>query len=193
VDNPLGGTMTVTIDSINLTSVTGLPDDFDYACDPPSCGFPGGTIKCAELYSTVAPTVSDIGIYDIVFETTSYVSNVPLLGTTTQDDIIDYYYIEISALTSTFNQFNNKTLELKGVYPNPVINQAKIQFISGTREEVVFKVYNMLGKEIESQIISTDRGVNIVKINTSTYSEGIYLYSISNGKQMQTKRMIVKN
>ena len=83
----LGG-ITVTIDSINLTSVTGLPPNFAYTCDPPSCSFPGGTIKCAELYSTINPTLSDIGLYNITFETKTYVI-APIVGAITQDDVID--------------------------------------------------------------------------------------------------------
>jgi hypothetical protein len=189
----LGQMLSVTIDSIKLTSVSGLPIGFLYSCNPPSCGFPGGTSKCAELYSTINPSASDIGVYDIIFETTSYASNVPFLGTITQDDIIDYYYIEISPATSTINQFDNTTFELKEAYPNPAINETKVQFISGNSENIVFKIYNLLGEEIESQLIFSSIGVNTINLNFSSYSEGIYLYSINNGYQLLTKRLVVNN
>jgi len=188
----LGG-ITVTIDSINLTSVLGLPPNFAYTCDPPSCSFPGGTIKCAELYSTINPTTSDIGLYNITFETKTYVI-APIVGAITQDDVIDYYYIEIlDNTTSVINPFSSLTFELKGVFPNPVVNNAKIQFISGTSEAVIFKVYNLLGEEVDLQIIHSQRGVNTINLNTTSYSEGMYLYSINNGKEVLTKRMIIKN
>ena len=182
----------VTIDNIDLTNVTGLPPSFSYSCDPPNCSFSGGTIKCAELYSA-APMSSEIGLHQIIFETTTYVSNVPFIGTTTQDDVIDYYYLNVSAATSTINQFDNTTFELKGVFPNPAVNNTNIQFISGTPEAVTFKVYNLLGEEIESQFINSQRGVNTINVNTTSYSDGMYLYSINNGKEVLTKRMIVKN
>ncbi len=189
----LGQMVGVTIDSINLTSVLGLPNGFEYACDPPSCGFPGGTIKCAELYSIIPPDASQIGTHNIIFETTSYASNVPFVGVYQQDDVIDYYYIEILGATSTINKFDNTTFELKGVFPNPAVNNAKIQFISGTPEAVTFKVYNLLGEEVDSQIIHSQRGVNTINVNTTSYSKGMYLYSINNGSEILTKRMIVKN
>ena len=85
------------------------------------------------------------------------------------------------------------TFELKGVFPNPVVNNAKIQFISGTSETVIFKVYNLLGEEVDLQIIHSQRGVNTINLNTTSYSEGMYLYSINNGKEILTKRMIIKN
>ena len=187
----LGNPVQVTIDSISLMSVSGLPPNFTYSCDPPSCGFPGGTIKCAELYSTVNPIASDIGIYDIIFETTSYASNVPFIGTITQDDVIDYYYIEISDVTATINVLYPYTFELKDIYPNPVVNNTKIQFVSGFEEKILFSVYNFLGEQIESRLISSSKGVNTIYLETSSYDDGIYLYSISNGKDLQTKSMIV--
>lgn len=192
VADVFGQMVPVTIDKIDLTSVTGLPSSFSYSCDPPSCSFPGGTTKCAEL-SSVAPTSSEIGLHQIIFKTTTYVSGVPFIGTTTQNDTIDYYYLQVSGVTSTINQFDNTTFELKEVYPNPVSNQAKIQFVSGTTENITFKIYNLLGEEIESQLISSSKGVNTINLNTSSYSKGIYLYSINNGNKVLTKRMIIKN
>ncbi|MDA0890147.1 MAG: T9SS type A sorting domain-containing protein [Bacteroidetes bacterium] len=183
-----GQMVSLTIDKIDLTSVTGLPSSFSYSCDPPSCGFPGGTIKCAEL-SSASPTSAEIGLHQIIFETTTTVGG----GLLTQDDVIDYYYLQVSGITSTINQFDNTTFELKGAYPNPVSNQAKIQFVSGTTENITFKIYNLLGEEIESQLISSSKGVNTINLNTSSYAEGIYLYSINNGNKVLTKRMIIKN
>lgn len=188
----LGQIINVTIDNIDLTNVAGLPASFSYTCDPPNCSFPGGTVKCAELYSA-APASSEIGLHQIIFETTSYVSNVPFIGTTTQDDVIDYYYLEVSAPTSTINQFNNNTFELKAAYPNPVKEQAKIQFISGESADILFNVYSLLGEKLETQFISSSRGVNTINLNTSSYSKGIYLYSINNGNKILTQRMVVQD
>ncbi len=188
VADVFGQMVPVTIDKIDLTSVTGLPSSFSYSCDPPSCSFPGGTTKCAAL-SSPSPTLSEIGLHQIIFETTTTVGG----GLLTQDDVIDYYYLQVSGITSTINQFDNTTFELKEVYPNPVSNQAKIQFVSGTPENITFKIYNLLGEEIESQLISSSKGVNTINLNTSSYSKGIYLYSINNGNKVLTKRMIIKN
>ena len=188
-----GFPLNVTIDNIELTSVTGLPSNFDYSCDPPNCTFSGGSVECAELFSLTDPTINDVGIYPIVFETTTTVSGIPLIGTTTQDDVIDYYYLEISNTTSAFNIMYDFTFELKDVFPNPVSKNARIQFISGTPRDVIFSIYNLLGEEIDSRIISANRGVNTLDIHTSLYSDGIYLYSVNDGYSNLTKRMIVKH
>ena len=65
--------------------------------------------------------------------------------------------------------------------------------ISGNAEPTLFKIYNLLGEEIESSVVYSNRGVNTIYVNTSLYPEGMYLYSINNGKQILTKRMVVSN
>lgn len=190
----LGQSVSVDIDSITLTTVTGLPNGFTYSCDPPSCGFPGGTTKCAELYSTVNPTLSDIGVYNIVFETTSYASNVPFLGTFQQDDIIDYYYLNIvDNTTFTINQYDVSSFDLLDVYPNPASTNTKIQFICGSTDDIILNIYNLLGEVKETFIIKSIVGVNTINLSLSSFQNGLYLYSINNGNQVLTKRMIVSN
>ena len=90
------GTFPVVVDNMNLTSVTGLPSNFAYTCHPPTCIFPGGSSGCISIFSTSNPSVADIGLYQIFMNTTTSV-DAGLLGIQTQDDIIDYYYIEILA------------------------------------------------------------------------------------------------
>jgi len=187
-----GQVVSVTVDNIDLTNVTGLPATFSYSCDPPNCSFSGGTIACAELYSA-GPSSSEIGLHQIIFATTTYVSNVPFIGTTTQEDVIDYYYLNVTSASSTINQFNDFTFELKDIFPNPVNNNSKIQIIIGESKDVVFSVFNYLGKKIEERSITLARGVNDIEISSKDYANGMYLYSINNGIQIVSKRMIVAN
>ena len=184
--------ISVTIDNIDLTNVTGLPPTFSYSCDPPNCSFSGGTIACAELYSA-GPTSSEIGSHQIIFETTAFVSDVPIIGATTQDDVIDYYYLNVSSASSTVNQFNDFTFELKDIFPNPVNEQSKVQIITGESTDVIFSVFNYLGETIEERSIALNRGVNDIEIFANDYANGMYLYSINNGVQILSKRMIVAN
>ena len=193
---PILGSMNII--SIELTSVTGLPSNFSYSCDPPSCSFSGGTTACAELFSTVEPDISMVGLYPIEFTTlTKVISPDPVLaivpGEIEQNDTIDYYYIEITTATSVISRLENNTFKLNNVFPNPVNDKAKIQFVSGKNQEIIFKIYNLLGEEIDSKIIPANRGINDFYLNTSSYTDGIYLYSINNGTQVLIDRMVVSN
>ena len=190
---PQLGTFTATVDDVEITNVTGLPPNFDYACDPVSCIFPGGEIKCAKLYSTSNPTVSDIGVYNVIIATEIHTSDIPFLQNYTINDTIDYYTITISALSSVFDKLYKNSFELKDIYPNPVNNNAKIQFISGNSTNVFFTVFNHLGEKIEERIIAATRGVNDIEVFADDYTNGMYFYSINNGVQIVSKRMIIAN
>jgi hypothetical protein len=187
----LGQTISVTIQTIELTSVTGLPPSFSYDCATTNCIFAGGSTSCAVLTSA-GPTSAEIGSHQVIMNTTTTV-DAGLFGIQTQNDVVDYYYINVSNATSVINQFNDFTFELKDIFPNPLNSNAKIQFISGISADVVFTVYNNLGKKIEERNIAASRGVNNIEISAKDYANGMYLYSINNGIQVVSKRMIIEN
>jgi len=187
----LGQAVPVTIQTIDLTSVTGLPASFSYDCETANCAFSGGSTSCAVLTSP-SPTVAEVGLHQIIMNTTTTV-DAGLFGIQTQDDVIDYYYINVANATAVVNQFNDFTFELKNIFPNPVNNNAKIQFISGNSADVVFTVFNHLGEKIEEKHIAASRGVNDIEVSANDYTNGMYLYSINNGMQIVSKRMIIAN
>ncbi len=187
----LGTTLSVTIVSVTLDSVNGLPNNITYDCAVQNCVFPGGSTSCAVLYSTTNPTAADVGVYPIMIYTTSVV-NAGTWGTLPVNDSIDYYYVEIkNNVTSVVNYFDDLTFELKGAFPNPANDKTRIQFISGSLKKIEFTVYNVLGEQMEHRLISANRGVNEIELLTSGYSEGIYFYAINNGDDIISKRMIV--
>ena len=186
------GIISVDIDSITLNSVTGLPPNFDYYCDPPSCGFIGGTTECAELYSLVDPTINDLGNYQIIFETTAYVSGIPILGNTTQDDIIDYYYLNIVNSTPVLDYLSKDKFQVNDISPNPANDFVNISCLTGNEtENIVCDVYNLVGKKVSSFKLDANKGLNNIGINTNTFSEGIYIFSISNGNISINQRVVI--
>jgi hypothetical protein len=140
-----GLNVNVTISNIDLTSITGLPNNFTYSCNPPNCSFPGGTYACAEIYSTVNPTQADVGYYPLVMTTSTLAINVPLIGSITQLDTVDYYFIDISNLTATLEHVNTSTFKILDVYPNPTSDVANFQFVIGKSENIAFYIIDMLG------------------------------------------------
>ena len=186
-----GSSISVTVQTIELTSVTGLPPSFEYECANSDCTFLGGSTSCAVLTSA-SPTSAEIGYHQIIMNTTTTV-DAGIFGIQTQDDIIDYYYINVTNATSVINKFNNFTFELKDIFPNPVNSNAKIQFISGNSNDIVFTVFNYLGEKIEERNIAATRGVNDIEIYAKDYANGMYLYSINNGVKIVSKRMIIAN
>ena len=186
------GIVSVDIDSITLNAVTGLPPNFNYYCDPPSCGFIGGTTECAELYSLNDPTINDIGNYQIIFETTAYVSGIPILGSTTQNDIIDYYYLNIVNSTPVLNYLSKDKFQVNNVSPNPANDFVNIHYFSGNEtKNISCDVYNVVGEKIDSFKFISSNGLNNISIATDAFSEGIYIFSISNGNISVNQRIVI--
>jgi hypothetical protein len=86
--------------------------------------------------------------------------------------------------------FSFDKFDLKQNTPNPFNGSTTIQFNCTTNEKVNFDVFDMLGREMYSDKINAESGVNIITY-TSKLESGTYFYSISNGKNRITKRMIV--
>ncbi len=191
VDLGLGPT-TVPFVDITLDNVTGLPANFTYSCNPANCVFLGNSTGCVNLYSTVNPTSSDIGVYPLSIDVTATV-NVPILGPQSQQSTIGYYYIEIiDSASMSIGTYNDESFELKTIYPNPVVDNSRIQFISGKSQQVTFTVMNVLGKTMINKSISANQGVNELTISSEDFSNGIYLYSITANGKTSTKRMIIR-
>ena len=93
---------------------------------------------------------------------------------------------------SGVGSYNSESFELKTIFPNPVVDNSRIQFISGKSQLVTFTVMNVLGKTILSKNISANRGVNELTISSENFSNGVYLYSIAAEGKISTKRMIIK-
>ena len=84
-------------------------------------------------------------------------------------------------------------MKLDNAIPNPANNNCKVQFVSGKNLSVNYKLTNLLGEIVESYSIDAIRGINDVYINTSLLQNGVYMYSISDGSQQLTKRLIVNH
>ena len=186
-----GLTVNVTIDNIELTSMLGLPNNFSYSCNPPNCIFPGGTYACAEIFSTVDPTSADVGYYPLIMTTSTLAINVPLIGSITQLDTVDYFYIDISNTSSSIEQINFSTFDVMDVYPNPISDQASFQFAIGKNEYVDFYIIDCLGKVVDYRKIQASIGVNKFNIDFANYSNGLYSYSFKTSEKIITKKLLV--
>lgn len=76
------------------------------------------------------------------------------------------------------------------VYPNPFANNFKVNIVSASQESVQIKVYDMMGKLIDSETVNMS-DIDIFELG-SKYSSGIYNVIITQGTEVQTQRVIKK-
>ena len=189
------------VDSMVLVETIGTPSGITLDCNTPNCSYVGDIVGCANVYGT---TNDPAGIYPITIVVNVYTHGsitvfglqVPvetdLYSATGAYETVSGYNIVVNSATA-IETFHEDNFVLFQNSPNPLNENTQIKFNSPRSQDVIFKVYNLLGEEIESHLLVSSVGLNTVKLNTSSYSEGVYLYSINNGNQLLTKRMVVKH
>jgi hypothetical protein len=180
---------TITIDSINILSVTGFPTGFQYSCTPSNCSFPGGSDACLYLTGT-APTAGMIGTYPITVNVKAYAhpSGIPLSLSST----ITGYNIVIDTTTG-ISGVNAYTFSVGQNSPNPAKDNTVLPVNLVHSADVNVKITNLIGKKVFDRSFDLNRGLNNVNLDLHGLPPGIYLYSVTEGKSTITRRMIVSN
>ena len=75
--------------------------------------------------------------------------------------------------------------------PNPFTNQTEIQFAINGSGSVDFFVYNLLGKVVYTENLSTSNGLNKFQFSSDGIAPGIYIYSLKDKNATATGRMII--
>ena len=85
-----------------------------------------------------------------------------------------------------------KEFSLSQNYPNPFNPSTIIRFSVSEKSNVVLKVYDILGSEVATLVNNDmDIGRYEVEFRADNYSSGIYIYKISAGDFVSTKKMIL--
>ncbi len=75
-------------------------------------------------------------------------------------------------------------------YPNPFNPVTDIRYSIPQRNNVMIKVYDMLGKEVATLVNEVkDQGTYTVSFDASDLASGIYLYSLQSGSFVETRKM----
>ena len=178
---------TVPIDSINIDNVTGLPSGFTFSCTPVNCSFPGGSDACILLQGT-APTSQMIGTYPIVVEVTAY---GVFLGTPTNLPANVTGYSIVIDTTTGINDIHSVSFTVGQNNPNPAHAYTTIPVNLTRNEEVIVSVSNLIGKKVVERTYNLQRGKNNINVDVHGFQPGIYLYTVTVGRNNTTRRMIV--
>ena len=74
------------------------------------------------------------------------------------------------------------------IYPNPVSDMLNMSFLLDKSEDVTVKISDVTGRIIYSEKINSEGGQNVISINTSSLSSGLYFVHINyNGQNISRK------
>lgn len=184
----LGFNLTATIQSIQLMSFTNLPPGITYACNPANCIFPGGSNGCVLLSGT--PNTAGVYTPVAIVKTTATVNLFGQTITLTQNDTVDYYTIVIGV--TGLSEINPSVLNLGQNYPNPALSKTMIDFYVPVNGDYQFKLFNLIGKEVQRQQLNIRKGINTIEVNVKDLPPGVYMYSLSGNNSTLTRRLIVQ-
>ena len=89
-------------------------------------------------------------------------------------------------------QSNPMNFSLSQNYPNPFNPATTITFTMGKEDFVSLKIYDVLGREIETLIQKVvPGGIQSVQFNAEGLNSGIYLYRMTVGNFSQSKKMML--
>lgn len=147
----------VSIDSILVTAVSGMPSGFNYACLTSNCRFLPLINSCVEL----SGTPSKAGIYPLSIKVTAYAK---INGTisTTQKDSVKKFRLIVADKNSQVKKI--AATEKLLVYPIPAQNT--IQVFAENSKATDILLLNTLGQ--------------MLSIKPNMAREGVYEYDLSN-------------
>jgi hypothetical protein len=83
------------------------------------------------------------------------------------------------------------SVSIDGNYPNPFSKTTSIRFNSSSTKNMELKVFNMVGKEMMKSNFKAVKGENSYTLLNEKLTPGVYFYTLSDGKNTATRRMIV--
>ena len=191
-----------------ITSVT-TPNGMDYSCNPTNCYFEPNT--SGEVILSGVPT--DLGIQQL--DLTAFVSidatplglpmdiefAIPYTGGnalldlalagdySVLNDVVPTFLIEV--ITSVGVEEVDVLSDLV-VAPNPASTHANFSFYNPNAQNLKLQVFDLLGnivcsKNIEGQSISAQT----ITLNTSSFNNGVYVYTLSSNENKLVGRLLI--
>ncbi len=206
--------------ALRIDTISNLPAGLCWASNMPNDSFGSLEYGCILVSGTVCAAPGQYKLNLAVtanLGSAAHVVNYSLNG----DDAGLYYFIrvnnsgdvvtaidttgETAKTVPTFISYNNETatgctsgigeignhINSLTIYPNPFTTEASVSFYSDRVERVTEKLTNVLGSEVYSKDLDVTMGVNSYSIAKGALTSGVYFYSISDGKSVFTKRIVI--
>lgn len=185
----------VSIDLATEGALKNLPTNFDYVCNPPNCIFKSDSLGCIKIFGT--PAEGSEGVYDIGLTVLIRTGIIDLPFTFPAPDnplIQGNYFLHVkeegACMTTSTNDYLVRNLYIQN-QPNPFKDFTNIMVHSLVSESFIFKVNDLMGKELYRKSVFISQGDNVIEFDGNGLSAGIYTYSLSNGKGILSRKMVV--
>jgi hypothetical protein len=166
---------------------------------------PGDSLACVKVSGAI-PGTAIAGTNNLVINLRVYLSNIhstdpvidigiPGIYTNRMTDTttsIGYYKIVIDptpCFPSAVSNLEKYNFDLLGNTPNPLNASTRITFLSAKADVYDLRIVDAMGEVVFTKNIKAAAGINYVNIDASAYSNGVYMYSLNNGKNILSSKM----
>lgn len=185
-DTVFNNLFTLTVDSLVLEDVVGLPSGLSFSCNTADCKILGGDFGCINLVGFPSDS-TEVGDHPLVANFLFYLSGA--VNTSVAYDISDY--------TLTLNAFTGvrptaaKSLRFE-VAPNPASTNSSLNFELPTNDDYTLRLHSLLGAELANVSLQANGGMNSIRLQSYIRQPGIYFASLHQGEYSKTIRFIVQ-
>jgi hypothetical protein len=176
---------TVTIDSIGVKKIIGLPDNLAWVTDSPFNYWKGGSKGCLKISGT--PIQEGTFNLQIVLDMHGKFAGMPL----SLADTVTGYKIIVGPAGIEFLYNAISHIE---TYPNPVSNSFNIDIHTSVPSDISVTIYNNFGVIVQENVFSVLQGKHTLPIFfKNRLSDGIYFIQISSEFQSVTRKLLIQN
>lgn len=182
----------LSIDSIKMMEVVNVPSGMSVYFSQEDSVYLGNSVGCVTLFGT--PTTPMIGHHDLEFMVEGWVGlggNVISLYETTGEYSAITGYDFIVQDPAGVESLDMNRFSVSQNSPNPFTGKTIISYTVLNGTEVAFTLYNVMGELVKESSYSAAQGINTIELDSEELDSGIYFYTLSNGKETISKRMIV--
>ncbi|UPT67463.1 MAG: T9SS type A sorting domain-containing protein [Sphingobacteriales bacterium JAD_PAG50586_3] len=196
----------LTVQALKILDVVGQPNGFNFNPDVPVWTNPSpctpitGCVRVDALEPAV--TAAAIGVYPLtVYVDVLAVGNplpstptwVSTLGSPPYGSAIAFsdYVLKVDGPLSTIETAPTDRFWVGLNYPNPANGLTNIGYNITKPGKTELKVYNMLGALVYSNVYQAEAGKNIIAFDASKFGAGLYVYTVSNGRETITRKMTI--
>lgn len=192
----------ISLDSIVIApegAVNGLPEGFDYDCNPTSCVFtPDDTLACLVILGT-ATDMNMPGDYELTIDTKIYTSlgsqdltfpNSVLPGANGEYTLTLLEEGNPDCFIVSTDDYITKNIRITNS-PNPFSTTTNIEVYSNIEERLDFRVFDLLGNVVHQSVVEVLQGSNNFEYDGTHLANGIYTFSLSNSLGSISRKIVV--
>lgn len=159
-----GSKQKVTIDSLKLTKVIGLPTGMGYVCYEPRCIYLPSAVRCIKLNGTP----NQAGLFPLKFAVTAYAKLNGFFPVAQPDTIKNFSLL----ITGTSDVATIQSMDQLAVFPNPVKDVLHVAHHSGKQPQIM----SLTGAIITA---SWEQENGLWSANISSIPSGVYAVKVA--------------